>query len=282
MLDVNLSATTPAIVHEVVAELRRKHVSRFPMLVHSDDARPMVVRFVDTRFPTHTYRTDKCAAVLDCDSLDTKGRRIYSLTSRLIQNQKFASHNQSYRIKETADPAKLSKLLRDYAKPFTSLEIMHMDYAYQPTSDEELWRAAPDGDFKAIVRTISPNELAEELMYLQSVGVQFRSEKFQRVITEGVELYREAKRRQAIVNVTMHVYIQPDASVLVTVDHNEHIGAGAWTYPTMEQAPPCVQQQVAMLRICEGQSHLPEVGRMVNDNRFWVHVNPNDFKATNS
>jgi hypothetical protein len=200
----------------------------------------------------------------------------------LIQNQKYASHNTNYHVKETTDPAKLVKLLRDYTKPFTAQEIMWKDVDASPEASDEIWRSEPRSKFISIVSKISPDDVAEELMYLNSIGVQFRSEKFRRVIMDGIELYSEAKRRKAIVSVPMYVYIQPDDSVMAAVENKGDMEQGAWTYQTMEEAPQCVQQQVAMLRMCTQGEHIPEVGRKVSDNRFWIHVNPDDFKATNS
>lgn len=282
MLNVNLSADTPTEVRDAIVELRRKHVSRFPIDVVSEDGRASVVRFVDTRFPTTQTNAHKCLAILDCSEWDEKMRRIYKLRSRLIQNQKYASHNANYHVKETTDPAKLVKLLRDYAKPFTAQEIMWKDVDSSPEASDEIWRSEPRSKFTSIVGKISADDVAEELMYLNSIGVQFRSEKFRRVIMDGIELYSEAKRRKAIVSVPMYVYIQPDDSVMAASGNSDYMEAGAWTYQTLEEAPQCVQQQVAMLRMCTQGEHIPEVGRKVSDNRFWIHVNPDDFKATNS
>lgn len=281
MLNINLPDDVPAEVREVITTMRRTHVSRFPVNVDSEPGRRMV-RFVDSRFPTQRYRTDCCLALLAFDECDDKDRRIYRVMSRMIQNEKFTCSNPKYHYKETTDIKKLVKLLRDYAKPYTSLEISHMDGTHDLSADEAIWRDRPHQQFNDIVRAMKTTEIAEEIMYLQSVGVQFRSEKFRLVATDGAELYNEMKRRAGTPRESLHVYVQPDGSVTVTVEASRCIDKGAWTYASLEQAPPCVQQQVAMLRMCDERLYVPEVGRKVNENRFWVHVNPDDFKATNS
>lgn len=283
MLNVNLCASTLSEVREAVMELRRKHVSRFPVDVVSYDERPHTVRFIDSRFPTLTNRRDKCLAILDTHETDDKGRRVYRLISRLIQNDKYKSSSEDYHMKKTTDPAKMLKMLREYAKPYNASEIAYKSINYDLQSDQIVWRSAPRANFNDIVGKLTSDDIAEELMHLHSVGVQFRSDKFRRVITEGIELYDEAKRRKHLLAEQVHIFTQPDGSVVATVvESGGKIGLGTWIYPTMEQAPVCIQQQVAMLRLCEQMNYVPEVGRKVSDTTFWVHVNPDDFKAANS
>lgn len=281
MLNINLPEDVPAEVREVITTLRRTHVSRFPVNVESEPGR-RIVRFADSRFPTQRYRTDCCLALLGFSEYDGDGRQIYTIHSRMIQNEKFRYSNPKYHIKETTDIKKVGKLLRDYARPYTSLEVSHMDSNQELGSDEAMWRDRPHQQFNDIVRTLKTTEIAEEIMYLQSLGVQFRSDKFRLVATDGVQLYNEMKERANKRHDSLHVYLQPDGSVAVTAEDPKHMDKGAWTYASMEQAPQCVQQQVAMLRMCDERLYVPEVGRKVNENRYWIHVNPDDFKATNS
>ena len=281
MLNIHLSDDVPAEVREVITSMRRGHVSRFPVNVESEPGRRLV-RFVDSRFPTIRYHVDTCLALLGYSDRDKDGRTIYEITSRMIQNEKFTPQNYKYRKKETTDIKKVIKLLRDYAKPYTALEISHRDGGQDLDTDEGMWRDSPQQKFNDIVRAMKTTEIAEEIMYLQSIGVQFRSEKFRVVATDGAELYKEMKRRASQRRESLHVYIQPDESVVVTAEDPKHIDRGAWTYQSLDEAPQCVQQQIAMLRMCEKHTYVPEVGRKVKDNRFWIHVNPDDFKVTNS
>jgi hypothetical protein len=281
MLNINLCDAVPPEVREMITTLRRTHVSRFPVDVVCESDRPNVVRFVDSRFPTIRNRVDSCLAVLDYAEYDGDGRRIYKVASRLIQNEKYSSQNHRYHIKETTDIKKVLKLLRDYAKPYSSIEISYKDTGDDLHTDEMLWRDKPLREMN-IVFSMSTTELAEEIMYLHSVGVQFRSDKFRRAVTNGIEICKDVKHRKDVRQDSLHVYIQPDGSVTATSSDPKHMEAGAWTYASMEQAPQCVQQQIAMLRMCDERLYVPEVGRKVKDNRFWIHVNPDDFRAQNS
>jgi hypothetical protein len=280
-----LCDATPVEVREMITTLRRSHVSRFPVDVVCEPDRPHVVRFVDSRFPTTRNKVDSCLAILDCSDYDGDGRRVYKVTSRMIVNEKYASHNPQFRVKATTDTKKVIKMLRDYAKPYSAVEVARKFRDGEPSTDYELWMQAPRDQFNNLVHKMHSTDIAEEIIYLRSVGVQFRSEKFNNVASSGIELYEESKRRREAQAVIMLVYTQPDNSVIVTtsseVDESK-MPAGSWTYTSLEEAPPCVQQQVAMLRMCESQVYIPEVGRKVKDTAFWVQVNPEDFKAQNS
>lgn len=268
-------------VRQAIMEFRRGHVSRFPIDVESREYYPNYIRFVDSRFPTTAWNKDRCLALLDVNSYDTKARRIYRIAGRLVRNEKYAQYNDEYYAKTTTDPKKLLKMLRDYVKPLTALEIMDKTSG-SVEHDLYLWKDSPKDQFRGIVRDLRDADIAEEIMYLQSVGVQFRSDKFRRVVSEGLGLYEEAKRREQARYSTVHVFLQPDESVVVSSAAGTSLPAGSWTFQTMEEAPQWVQHQVAMLRMCEAGGYIPEVGRKVTDVLYWVHVRKDDFNIANA
>jgi hypothetical protein len=286
MLNIDsLCPETPEAVREMITTMRRTHVSRFSVDAVCETDRPNVVRFVDSRFPTIRNRVDSCLAILDCSDYDGDGRRVYKITSRLIENEKYAVHNQYYRTKTTTDLKKVVKMLREYAKPYSAAEIAQRYNNDEPSASYEAWVHSPRDQFNNLVHRLHSTDIAEEIVYLRSVGVQFRSEKFTQIASTGIELYEESNRRRATKVAIMMVYMQPDNSVVVATSHemNERVmSPGSWTYSSLEEAPSCVQQQVAMLRMCDSGSYIPEVGRKVKDTVFWIQVNPEDFKVQNS
>ena len=96
MLNLKIEAdkVSPTI-REVLTQWRRVHVSRFPVDAVSHHDAVDAVKFVDTRFPTDTWRKDRILGYLTVDGRDEKGRLIYKLYSRLIQNEKYNQHNLS-------------------------------------------------------------------------------------------------------------------------------------------------------------------------------------------
>lgn len=281
MLNLNLRDSIHPVLKQLLTDFRRVQVSRFPIEVtqhHNDDSH--AVRFVDSRFPTDSWRKDRILAYLSIDGYDAKLRPKMKLHSRLIENDKYSSHNDDYHHKTTADPKKMAAWLREYVKPYSQEKVMgrspgNIAYEY----DE--WRVKPRQEFRSVVQRLTPEDIAQEIMYLQSVGVQFRSDKFQQIASQGVELYTEAKQRESNPKCSAHVFIQPDESVLVTVTSSP-TGAHELQFESLDRAPEYIQQQVAMLRLCERGQYIPEVGKANTERDFWVHVNPNDLNSQNT
>lgn len=281
MLNIEFDENVNPHLREMVMELRRAHVSRFPVVVQNTENRRMV-RFLDSRFlGREAWNHRNALAIVSVGDTDDKGRNIYQIKSRLIQNEKFACHNDSYYTKETTDKKKMIKWLKEYAKPYTSQEIVDRTPS-NIASDFEEWQDTPWREARSMV-TFKAVEILEEIVYLRSLGVQFRSDNFRKAAEEGLEAYNEAKRRKSIKTARMHAFIQPDGSLMVTCTPGAGLEkAGSWTYERVETAPACVQQQIAMLRICESNTYIPEVGKKMDDHTFWIHVNPDEFNSSNA
>lgn len=282
MLNLNLREGIHPVLKQLLADFRRVQVSRFPIDVvqHGNDD-TQAVKFVDSRFPSDTWRRDRILAYLSIDGYDAKNRPKLKLHSRLVNNEKYSSQNDEYHQKVTSDPKKMASWLREYIKPYTQEEVM----GRSPNGvafDYDEWRNKPRQEFREVVHQLSPEDVAEEIMYLQSVGVQFRSEKFRQIASQGLELYAEAKRRVDNVKRNTHVFIQPDESILVTAPRQQGFATVELQFESLDRAPESIQQQVAMLRLCERGHYIPEVGRMNSDRDFWVHVNPSDLNTQNT
>lgn len=281
MLNLNLRDSIHPLLKQLLTDFRRVQVSRFPIEVtqhHNDDSH--AVRFVDSRFPTDSWRKDRILAYLSIDGYDAKLRPKLKLYSRRIENEKYSAQNDDYYQKVTADPKKMAAWLREYVKPYSQEEVMGRSPSGIAYEYDE-WRVKPRQEFRSVVQRLTPEDVAQEIMYLQSVGVQFRSDKFQQIASQGVELYTEAKQRENNPKCNAHVFIQPDESVLVTVTSSP-TGAHELQFESLDRAPEYIQQQVAMLRLCERGQYIPEVGKANTERDFWVHVNPNDLNSQNT
>ena len=282
MLHLNLRDTIHPVLKQLLTDFRRVQVSRFPIDVvqHGNDD-TQAVKFVDSRFPSDAWRRDRILAYLAIDGYDAKNRPKLKLHSRLIENEKYSDRHDDYHQKVTADPKKMASWLREYVKPYSQEEVMGRspsNIAYEYAE----WIAKPRQEFREVVHQLSPEDVAEEIMYLQSVGVQFRSEKFRQIASQGVELYTEAKQRENNPKGNVHVFIQPDESILVTAPRQQGFATVELQFESLDRAPESIQQQVAMLRLCERGHYIPEVGRMNSDRDFWVHVNPSDLNSQNT
>ena len=113
MLNLQFKENTCDEIKSLLTDFRRVQVSRFPIDVKATDNDNNRIAFVDSRFPTNTVHYKRNLAVLETNTVDDKGRKIYVLRSRLIKNEKYAQHNDDYHSRETTDLKKLSKFLRD-------------------------------------------------------------------------------------------------------------------------------------------------------------------------
>ena len=281
MLNINLGDTYvhPAI-KTMLADFRRVQVSRFPIEVVSREGHPNWIKFMDSRFPTIGWKRDSCLAMLEMNERDDKGRPIYKLTSRLIANEKYAEHNNDYFTKSTTDARKMLKYLREFVKPYTSLEIATRS-SFTARETHEVWQSKPLTDFRCVAGIVSAEDIAKEVMFLKSIGVEFHTDKFRKIAEDGTELYAEAMRRSAKPFSGIHVFIQPDESVVVTQMPGGTAEPGAKLYERFEEVPEAIQQQVAMLRMMDSKAFVPEVGSRMNNREFWVEVEPNKNNSSN-
>jgi hypothetical protein len=274
MLNLKFKENTRDEIKTLLADFRRVQVSRFPIDVDASENDNNIISFADSRFPTNMVHYKKNLAVLEANRLDDKGRRVYVLRSRLIKNEKYSEHNDDYHSRETTDLKKLSKFLRDYVKPYSPLEVSKM--GNNVSDDLYRWRGEARRSFSEVVGQVSESDVAEEVAYLKSVGVAFRSDKFRDIAAHGLELYDELKRRENEDVKSVHVYINPDESVNVTVADDK-----TYSYETLGGVPEAVRQQVALLMMVDMKQYVPEVGKRTAEKMFWVHVNTNIFNDSN-
>ena len=254
----------------LIMDFRRTQVSRFPITVSGRSHGGSLVVFEDSRFPSKTTKVHNIVGTLRHAGLDKKNKVVYEIRSRLINNEKYASHNDDYYSKTTNDPKKIAKFMKDYFKPFTALEVAHrsigkFELHHESWKDELRWK------LRDIINP-THEELLNEVMHLHTMGVEFKSDRFRKIITDGIPMYEEQKRRQAVRvhGNACNVFVNPDESVQVTSNEVSEI------YQSMLEAPEYVQQQVAMLRLVESDTYIPEVGMKLGENTYWVYITNNE------
>ena len=82
---------------DMVVQFRKSQVSRYPIetLIGRED----MIGFVDSRFPTTRYNKDDMLAIVWTDQTTNRnGAQVtqYVIESRLIRNDKYASHNSDF------------------------------------------------------------------------------------------------------------------------------------------------------------------------------------------
>lgn len=263
MLNIINPEEVKPIFTQLLADFRRTQVSRFPINVTVRNYGSLIV-FEDCRFPAKNTKVDFVVGTLRDAGLDKNNKQVYEIRSRLINNEKYAEHNDDYYSRTTNDPKKVAKFLKDYFKPFTPLEIKALTYRKFESHDDS-WR----DEFRWKLRdvtNIEPSDLFAEVQHLMSLGVEFHSDKFKRIVSEGMPMFTEHMRRRNESRKTTHIFINPDDSV------NATFGEITNTYQTLEEMPEDMQQQVAMLRMVEADTFIPEVGMKMSANTYWIYA----------
>lgn len=269
MLNIKTPEEINPIFTQLLTDFRRIQVSRFPINVYSRNYGSLLV-FEDSRFPAQNTRVQNIVGTLRDAGKDKNGKQLYEIRSRMINNEKYAEHNDDYYSKQTNDPKKISKYMKDYFKPFTPLEITQRSLS-KFESHHESWRDELRWKLRDIVN-LNADELVNEVVHLHAMGVEFKSDRFRKIVTEGVPMYEEHRRRQSVKvsGSACNVFVNPDESVQVTDNIASEL------YQSMLEAPEYIQQQVAMLRLVEENTYIPEVGMKLSENTYWIYVANNE------
>ena len=270
----NMEALTHVELEQLLTDFRRVQVSRFPIDVQINQAGQMVA-FVDSRFPVDafSFNRNKVLGMLYFDGYDKKsGKKMFTVESRLIQNDKYSTRSSEYYTKTSSDVKKVAKLLRDFIKPYTGLEVALQSLR---TAEQEFnrWKDDPSMRSRDAMGSVYRDDLLEIFENLKSLGVPAVNDKMQKVYDEALPAFLEAKERNDKKFAGVHVSLNPDESVVVScmrTDEPNGLEKGSITYDSMEVCPAFVQQQVGMLRLMVDGMHLPNVGTRINDKTFWI------------
>lgn len=268
----NMEAIAHVEIENILVQFRPVQVSRFPINVHVNQTGDMI-RFEDSRYPCDNFRVDSNLAILFFKGNDDKtGKKMFTIESRLIQNDKFSSVNSDYHTKTTSDTRKLFKLVREYVKPYSGMELALRTLRTAEASFDA-WRTEPMRNSRESVSDLYRDDLLEIFASLKALGVTAVHAKMQRVYDQAVPAYLEGKERTNNKFAGVHVTFNPDDSVIVTCmreDVENNITKGSVTHESLEVCPAFIQEQVAMLRLIESKTHLPNVGTKVDDKTFWI------------
>lgn len=252
------------VLHKLVMDYRKVHISRYP--VNVSVVNNAFVSFVDGRFPVPAS-----VGLNDRNSLGsvylTDGDT-WVVSSRLIQNEKYSSHNSDYHTKKSKDLRKIFKYMKEYLKPYSAQEIAHRsmrgaEATYDDYRQRKMWK----------VREYALNQqnFYEELLHMQTVGYVPKTEGLRKALTEGLPVMQEAKEIEKKDFTKLHVYLAPDGMVTVSVlAKYVNMEMGTTTFESLESAPTLIQQHVGMLKMMDKDTHVPNVGYKSSDTEFWI------------
>lgn len=258
---------------KILMEFRKAQVSRYPLELKVGNGNNLV-GFVDSRFPTDRYNKDNMTAMIWWEQevgLSATGNSIYKYTieSRLIRNEKYASHNSDFHTRKTTDPKKLFKFIKEYAKPFSYQEVAMktMRGAENTFSD---WKSTMQRKSYSLA-SIGWTSLMDEVVKLHALGVKPQTPAFQKLYEEGIPAYEAYKEVENNNFKRIHVFAHTDGTVAVSsfADY-AGIEKGSILYEEMSNVPQHIQEQVGMLRMMAHGDFVPNIGMKINDREFWV------------
>lgn len=260
------------VLKDTLVQFRKVQVSRYPIELYKMSTSRDMLGFVDSRFPTEQMSKDKMIAMVWMDTAynrDNTEVPQYCIESRLIRNEKYASHNSDYFIRKTTDPKKFFKYLKEYAKPFTYQEVALRSMRGAENRFDDWKNEKRTKAYR--VHHVDWEVMYEELSRLHALGVQPQTEQFKRIYEEGLPAYNEYKEVKDRVFKRLHVLMQADGTVAVSsfADYAD-MQKGSVLYEEMDQVPKHIQEQVGMLRMMTAGDFVPSVGVKVNDKEFWV------------
>jgi hypothetical protein len=269
MLVIKDEVDFPQFKH-LVNEFRRVQVSRFPIDVVVEKS-GMLIGFVDSRFPTNRFNVSNMLAMLYVENAEEKPT--ITIESRLINNEKFASHNDKFRTRSTHDLKKMFKYMKEYIKPFSGQEIAQKSYRGVEHEFEQ-WQMKPSWGVREAIRDLDHNDWMEGIIKLQALGIELPTEKFAEIAKIGIPHFQEMKRREAMETPNYNIHLNPDDSVVVTIMRGDDKGSSV--KESMDACPMFIQQAVGMLKMMDDRERIPEIGTKVSSKEFWVEGKPQE------
>lgn len=254
-------------IMELLTQFRRIQISLFPLIVTKSGTEQ--VNFYDSRFPTNGDGMKKAVARLWVDT-NSKKDDVFVIESKAIDNPRFRNERRARKI--TGDPAKMLKYLKTYVLGYDPKELAGMTKNVMADKFES-WRYQATRETRNVV-ACDMQVIYEEARRMADLGLRAQTAKFQKVIDEGLALYEESKYVESRKDKDLvHLFFNPDDSISLWFDSRSDKTTGlSIHYKSFDNLPEQVASRVAMLKISETKTFIPDVGIRVDDRSFWVDV----------
>lgn len=205
----------------------------------------------------------------------------YGVYSRKIQNEKFAANRDQYYMVMSTDMRKAVRNASKYVVPYTHRELAQAYYKDLYNHVEQVYtdkQAKMQNVTNEIVN--SRKAILAELLYLKSLGVQFKTEQFIKAsdLVEEAVLEQQEEEKRVVTGVFVrfrHVGDEIYVDVLEANDVRKHYnmrcdnGSQPTTY-LMSDLPGDIAGSISVLNILADNQYVPRVGQKVDDMTFWI------------
>lgn len=194
------------------------------------------------------------------------------IESRRISNQKYKRNTPDFNKKKTGDITKAVKIAVDNVVPFAYYEVMlRSDHLINRVIKS--WREEGSG-YSNIFNDLKYKSIYQEVKRLKDMGIAFVTPEFQRIATEGLDLYELDQIRKSKPVRKFHVLFMDHGRIAVTAQdvdksgYNEGVQASK-VYDAFEQLPEEIASNVAMLKMLNDGDKILGVGLRVSANEFY-------------
>ena len=194
----------------------------------------------------------------------SRSEREYKVTSRKISNDKYGHWGNEHSSRRSKDIKKAVKTAMETLQPYEWHELSNKGRRDAERAHEQWARESASA---TSVFGIGHDKMYEEIKYLVSTGVQFKTDAFKNAAA-GIDAYEEFQRKLGI-KARFHTIIQrPDKLVYIP----DGRALEPQEFGAVEALPENTRNGIALLKLVEKDKLLPEVGYRAGENTYFILV----------
>lgn len=199
----------------------------------------------------------------------------FVVASRLIRNEKYRRDSHDYMTKSSKNVAKVLKTMVDFIVLYRYSEI----FEFHKRRMEDLVHKWRNEKYKTVQLafgyfSVEQKVLVEEAKHLRDMGVQFKTNAFNLMITEGIDAYEEHERRQKQPLVRYHILVVDNKISVTKREEDQSLVASlprlAYVCEGFEMLEDDVAAEVAMLKMLDVGKEILGVGVRVSERDYLV------------
>ena len=193
----------------------------------------------------------------------TDGGFTFAVHSEKIENEKFATHNEGYHIRQSKDMAKALKLALKFLTPLDHDDIQERCDGKLASAVYTLNQEARDKLYNKL--SIERSVIAQEVANMIACAYVPSTTEFQKaldlLVTEGAEL----RRMQGYKPRACFVWIKSNSLSYKFKEDKEAVECTG-----MDDVPELIRNKLAVLQIANNNDVIADVGIRVSDITYWV------------
>lgn len=219
------------------------------------------LRFYDPRF---TGEKHPPVGVVEW-TYGSRSDKEYKITSRKITNERYGHWGSEHASRRTKDIKKAVKIALEALVPFEWIETIKQPLGQAERNHEQWIRQS--ATYGSALSNIGIASMVEELENLMAQGVTFKTEAFKKAISK-IPDYHENQRRHAVKPKFSAVIDRGDMVVFIPAETPNT----PQELPSLDVLSDSIKQSIALLKIMDKDSLIPEVGYRGGENTYFIYA----------